>query len=221
MHPILQRFEFSYDDGEKFWDHSGELAFKMRKLMPGLRVTGSAAEQRDFVDDAAQREMFFGISLAALSSTAEGDEDFIGLAAAFLRELALSFEVQWLKRFTFRHALGRRCRSHEEAHALFWRAAGEGAKERVDAATSGGQVHALQLEFHQNFTEVVTRFVVQDLASDRAFPAKTYPYFAVVQEVTGTRPLGIGAFDAEAFMRNVAARHLQQVLAQVGPEVDE
>jgi hypothetical protein len=221
MNPIFQRFDFSYTDGEHFWDRSGQLAFELRKAMPGLRVNRSGADQRDLIDDQAKRELFFGITAASISSTAADDEEFIALAAGFLRELATTFEVQLLHGFTFRYVVARRCATREEAEALFGPMVGKEGQEKLKSLAPDGQPQAFQAEFRRGPIDVTARFALLDLASDSAAPAELHPHLGAMIEVRGREPISIAEFDAEAFMKNVATKQMDEILSRLAPHLHE
>lgn len=221
MHPIFQRFDFSYANGEHFWDRSGQLAFELRKTMPGLRVNRSGADQRDLIDDGARRELFFGITAASITSTAAGDDAFIPLAAGFIRGLATTFEVQWLHGFTFRYVVGRRCATHEEAETLFWPMIGKEGQEKLKTLAPDGRPRAFQAEYRRGPIDVTARFALLDWASDPAAPAELHPHLGAMIEVRGTEPIPIAEFDAEAFMKNVATKQLDEILSRLAPHLHE
>ena len=221
MHPIFQRFDFSYADGEHFWDRSGRLTFELRKAMPGLRVDRSGADQRDLIDDQTKRELFFGITAASISSTAIGDEAFVPLAAGFLRDLANTFEVQWLHGFTFRYWIGRRCSSREEANALFWPLIGKEGQDKIKALASDGQPQAFQAEFRLGPIDATARFALLDVADDPAAPAELHPHLGAMLEARGREPISIAEFDAEAFMKNVATKQMDEILSRLAPHLHE
>lgn len=221
MHPIFQRLDFSYANGEHFWDRSGQLTFELRKMTPGLRVNRSGADQRDLIDDGARREVFFGITAASISSTAVSDDGFIPLAAGFLRQLATTFEVQWLHGFTFRYVVGRRCATREEAEALFWPMIGKEGQEKFKTLAPDGHPQASQVEFRRGPVDVTARFALLDLASDPAAPAELHPHLGAMIEVRGTEPISVAEFDAEAFMTNVATKQMDEILSRLAPHLHE
>lgn len=221
MHPLFQRFDFSYANGEYFWDRSGQLAYELRKMMPGLRVKHSGADQRDMIDDAAQRELYFGIAAASISSSAVNDTEFISVATGFLRQLALIFEVQWLHGFTFRYIIGRRCTSPAEADALLWPLIGKEGQEKLKEVAPDGRPQAFQMEFRSGPVETTVRFAILDLAVNATAPGELQPHLCAMAEVRGTEPIAVAEFDAAAFMSNVSSRQMEEILRRIAPHLHE
>jgi hypothetical protein len=217
MIPLFQRFEFSYPNGEWFWDRSGALAASLRERLPRLRVKNSGADQRDMIDDTTRRELFFGITRSSISSTAAADSDFIPLATGFLSDVAAHFELSELRDFYFRYAVGRQCSDRAEAEQLFWPLIAKETADRVQSVAPGGQFQAFQIEFRQGPMDVMARFAVMDLISQESNALA--PHLTAIVDARGTAPIALSSFDAEAFMRNVSTKHTEEILNRLAPHL--
>lgn len=220
MQPLFQRFDFSYLNGEHFWDRSGGLSFALREEMPDLRVKESGADQRGLVDDEMQRELFFGIAAASIQSSAYGETAFAATAAKFLSLLASTFELTWLKGFGFRYIVSRGFKTREEGDAQFWPLLEKEAQAKWKAWPDT-RISALQSEFRRGPFDVTVRFTILDLSSSPPAPDALPWHLTTLIEVHGTSPILVAEFDAEAFMNQISAEYLKEILSRLAPHLHE
>ena len=118
MFALLNRFDFSYPDGDLFFDKSGLLSRRIRQIFPDLTAKSREFNQREFEVPSNGLQLLFGAAFSRIQSFASEDPNFGQNAAAFLDVVCETLELSSLNQFHFEQVLGFTCSSRHHAQDL-------------------------------------------------------------------------------------------------------
>jgi hypothetical protein len=164
MISIFQQFEFTYPDGELFYDRSGLTTRRLREVFPNIEAKEELeTHQREFSEPDLNLRLFFGVRKAQIQSLASLDKDFSKKAATFVRVVTDTLELNQLSNFSFRHVLGQACSSPEKAHALMWPMVPEDQRKKLESLSPLGNFTSFQAEFTQGNFAFESRLAIMQL----------------------------------------------------------
>jgi hypothetical protein len=218
MVSILQKFDFSYIDGDLFNDRAGILSRRLKGLFPELELKDVTLLQWDYASAVEKIQIFFGISAAQIQ-LAHGDQDsFSDKAYSLYAELSEAFEISTLKHFSFRHVLGRACNSYDEAQELIWPLVAPEQREKLLTITDSKSISAIQSEFSIGNFAFEGRFAILDLPVEGA-ESENRPHMTFQLQATGKLPIEVVGFDPKAFIENVKAEHTTAIMNKLAPHL--
>jgi hypothetical protein len=131
MHSLFQEFEFTYADGELFYDRAGMLVRRLQSIYPDLQTKETKLTQRDFSSQAWNLQLFFGIAVSRLQAFSLDNAAFAEQASGFFQKITETFEISEVRSFYYRQIMGVPCSSYEQAQELMWPLIDETQKKRL------------------------------------------------------------------------------------------
>ncbi len=164
MISIFQQFEFTYPNGELFYERSGQTTRRLREVFPNIEIKKELeTHQREFSEPDLNLKLFFGVRWAQIQSLATADKDFPQKAALFAQIITDALELDRLSSFSFRHVLGRPCSSQEKAQALMWPMVPDEHKKKLESLSPLPSYTSLQAEFTQGNFAFESRLAIMQL----------------------------------------------------------